>query len=114
MPTSGNTDYNKLLEYFNNQKMSLEELEEQYSHLLESIWSHETSLEHIKRLQNEVNELQNEYNDFHNKGNNKKIVDKYTDRLSKLEKIKEIEEELNRLNGAGKLHTKKAKNLQKN
>lgn len=114
MPTSGNTNYDKLLEYFNNQKMSLEELEEQYSHLLESIWSHETSLEHIKRLQNEVNELQNEYNDFLNKGNNKKIVDKYADRLSKLEKIKEIEEELNRLNGAGKLHTKKAQKLQKN
>lgn len=113
MPTSGNSNYDKLLEYFEKQKMSLQELEGEYAHLLESIWSHETSLERVTRLQEEVNDLQEEYNVFLNEGNNKKIVENYEKRLKKIEKIKEIEEELNKLNSSGKLHTKKAKTLQK-
>lgn len=112
MPTSGTPTFDSFLEYAKREKMTLEDVNKEYTSLLEKIWSHETSLERLNRLQDEANEALQKYNNFLKEDNNKKIIKEYEKRLKKLEKIEEIEKKLRVLNSKGLLGTAQSNRLQ--
>ena len=85
MPNNNNSNFDDLLKYFNESNKSVEELEKQLNRLNESIWSHQTSLEKIKELQEDINENTKEYNDYLNVEKHKEIIELY-EKLNKLEK----------------------------
>lgn len=97
MPTSGNTNYDKLLEYFEKQKLTLEELDAQYGRLLEKIWSQETSLERLNRLQDEAKKSEEELNKIREEG--EKLLNKRGNRgrIREMEKLVQLEQELSEL-----------------
>ena len=112
MSTTGNTqnistnDLEKLISYFEDSKKGVSELKKELKELNESIFSHETSLERLSRLQNELKESTKEYNKFLNTGINRELikqVEKYNKENSKLletqEKIKKIRFQLSKIKG---------------
>lgn len=80
---NNNNEINRILNYFEDSKKNVTDLQKELKELKENIWSHQTSLERIKELQEEINESTREYNKYLNEGNNREIIKIY-EKINKL------------------------------